>query len=144
MIDEKALENASRAYCDVIRLNYDGLPAQLAATRDEAMRRAIATYLESAKPKEAEEHPSALVYKDGKFFVRADRIIDSEPLKLGSRLTVEGVEAVLVPVEPTRRMVEAAYDRLDWGPPGYDDAPDGEASAEKTYRAMLSQAGDKE
>lgn len=49
-IDEKALEDASRAYCDVIRLNYEGLSAQLVAKRDEAMRAAILAY-ESAKQK---------------------------------------------------------------------------------------------
>lgn len=53
-IDEKALEDASRAYCEVIRLNYDGLPAQLAAARDEAMRAAILAY-EAAKPATASE-----------------------------------------------------------------------------------------
>lgn len=49
-------------------------------------------------------------------------------------------EYKLVPVEPTLEMVEAAYARTDWGPPGYDDAPDGAASAEKTWAAMLSAA----
>lgn len=63
-----------------------------------------------------------------------------ESLKLGSRLTVEGVEAVVVPVEPTLRMQGAmAFYHIQHA----GAAEEAEMSlARASYRAMLSAAGD--
>lgn len=48
----------------------------------------------------------------------------------------------LVPAEPTEEMVRAGDDSGDWGPPGYDDHPNGAAGPESCYRAMLAAAPD--
>ena len=45
---------------------------------------------------------------------------------------------VLVPIEPTTAMVDAAGEQFDWGPPGYDDAPGGAAEPNKVYRTMIA------
>ena len=41
---------------------------------------------------------------------------------------------------PTTAMVEAGEDCGDWGPSGYFDHPNGEATAEKAYKAMIKAA----
>jgi hypothetical protein len=119
-IDEKALSSAMEAYSP-----------QTQGQPDRArLARAIAAYLESAKPKEA------------------------EGLKLGSRLTVEGAEAVVVPVEPTEEMVRvscavdypASYRQYLRHPMNGTSAAAATekhiSSAKARYRAMLSAAGD--
>lgn len=55
-------------------------------------------------------------------------------VKLGSRLTVDGVEAVVVPVEPSEAMLRAGA-----GGSGEDS----ENVAFGAYRAMLSAAGER-
>lgn len=62
----------------------------------------------------------------------------AEGLKLGSRLTVEGVDAVVVPVEPSREMRVSGRDKLR----SLFVEMACEADAEDAYRAMLSAAGD--
>lgn len=81
---------------------------------------------ESAKPKEAKGQP-----------VQEMHTLD---LKLGSRLTVEGVEAVVVPVEPDKWMLNAMafYHIQHAGAAGEVEI----SLARSSYRAMLSAAGD--
>ena len=111
MIDEKALVRAVKRAME----NAGTLPAKEAVKLVPADWHRICAFVlgtadESAKPKEA------------------------EGLKLGSRLTVEGVEAVVVPVEPTRRMVEII---------AYHPVEDrNREQASELYSAMLSAAGD--
>jgi hypothetical protein len=120
-IDEKAFEAARAAWLESAS-DYTRL--------DQSIKAAIAAYLESAKPKEA------------------------EGLKLGSRLTVEGAEAVVVPVEPTEEMVRvscavdypASYRQYLRHPMNGTSAAAATekhiSSAKARYRAMLSAAGD--
>ncbi|KUL94364.1 hypothetical protein DK26_15265 [Bosea sp. WAO] len=55
------------------------------------------------------------------------------PGRLGSRLTVDGVEAVVVPVEASTKMRLAGSEIYDQRPP----------EAEAIYSAMLSAAGER-
>lgn len=126
MIDEKALRQAAEALAHV----HDyGQQSDL-----QVARVIVATY-ESAKTKEAE----GLIERITPANLHPEVTVTS-PLKLGSRLTVEGVEAVVVPAEPTEAMIDAALNAdLDiyWSYEGNEHG----GGPEDVYRAMLSAAG---
>ncbi len=146
MIDEKALVRAVKRAME----NAGTLPAKEAVKLVPADWHRICAFVlgtadESAKPKEAEglaewseslpKEPTPALreafarYKD----IFPDPVFPTS-VKLGSRLTVEGVEAVVVPVEPTRRMVEII---------AYHPVEDrNREQASELYSAMLSAAGD--
>lgn len=119
MIDEKALLAAQRATTTAgQRGDLKSAPVPL-----HVLKAALEAY-ESAKPK------------------------DAVGLKLGSRLTVEGVEAVVVPHEPTEHMLNSGacyHDPQDlYGDQRRSRRFDEGESVRDIYRAMLSAAGDKE
>jgi hypothetical protein len=127
-IDEKAIDVTARALC--IAAGYE--PESWADSEDlrarclKYARAAILAY-ESAKPKETQ--PVQELHK----------------LKLGSRLTVEGVEAVVVPVEPSDKMLDAGCGKWATLYPAFDgekSQPTAGDVADTIYRAMLSAAGD--
>lgn len=56
--------------------------------------------------------------------------------KVLSSLKANGM--AVVPVEATKKMVDFADEQFDWGPTGYDCAPQGQAFPHAVWSAMLS------